>query len=94
MRPNKCVEITVRGSDMFGASFKESAQLLAVADSEVCLSMWRPVAENAEVEVQFYDDEKCWMRGQIMKVGNRLDGTQTVKVKMHSPGSLRMRDHL
>jgi len=63
-----------RSTDMFGASFRESAQLIAVADSELSPSMWRPVAENAEVEIQFYDDERCWMRGVIMKVRIQLDG--------------------
>ena len=83
MKPNGQVDITVRGTDIFGASFKESAQLIAVADSELSLSMWRPVAENAEVEIQFYDDEKYWMRGVIMKVRTRLNGVQTVNVKVH-----------
>ena len=83
MKPNGHVDITVRGTDMFGASFKESAQLIAVADSELSLSMWRPVAENAEVEIQFYDDERCWMRGVITKVRTRLDGIQTVNLKIH-----------
>ena len=82
MQPNGRVAITVRGRDMFGASFRESAQLIAVADSELSLSMWRPIAENAEIEIQFYDDEKCWMRGVIMKVRVRLDGIQTVNVQV------------
>jgi hypothetical protein len=84
MKPNGHVNITVRGTDMFGASFRESAQLIAVADSELSLSMWRPVAENAEVEIRFYEDERCWMQGVIMKVRIRLDGIQTVNVKMHA----------
>ena len=80
MKRNGLVAVTVRGTDMFGVSFRESAQLIAVADSELSLSMWRPIAENAEIEIQFYDDERCWMRGIIMKVRIRLDGIQTVNV--------------
>jgi hypothetical protein len=83
MRPGKHLDIKVRGMDMFGASFKENAQLIAVADSELSLSLWRPVAENAPVQVQFYDNEDFWMLGQIMTVRNQLDGTQTVKIKLH-----------
>lgn len=82
MQPNGHVDITVRGRDMFGASFRESAQLIAVADSELSLSMWRPIAEKAEIEIQFYDDERCWMRGVIMKVRVRLDGIQIVNVQV------------
>jgi hypothetical protein len=52
--------------------------IIAVADNELSLSMWRPVAENVEVEVQFYEHEKCWLRGQVMKIKSRLDGNQTV----------------
>ena len=85
MKSNGDVDITVRGTDMFGASFKERVQLIALAERELSLSMWRPIAENAEVEIQFYDDERCWMRGVIMKVKTRLDGIQTVNVKMHVP---------
>ncbi len=83
MSPKEHLDITVRGKDIFGASFGERAKLTAVADSEVCLSMWRPVAEHALVEVQFYDNENYWLQGQIMKVTKHLDGTQTVRVKMH-----------
>ncbi len=83
MTPEKHLDIRVRGKDMFGAFFRENAQLIAFDDSELCLSMWRPVKENVLVEVQFYDHESNWMRGQIMKVRNHLDGTQTVKVKLH-----------
>ena len=83
MADRKHVDINVRGKDMFGASFRESAQLIAVANSELSLSMWRPVAENAPVEVQFYENESFWMLGQIMKVRNQLDGTQAVKVKLY-----------
>jgi hypothetical protein len=83
MTPGKHVDINVRGTDMYGASFRESAQVIAVAESEICVSMYRPVAEDSPVEVQFYDNERFWMRGQIMKVRNHLDGTQTVKVKLH-----------
>ena len=68
---------------MFGASFSETAHLIAVADNELSLSMWRPLAENVEVEVQFYEHEKCWLRGQVMKIKSRLDGNQTVNVKVH-----------
>ena len=84
MTTKEHVDITVRGMDQFGASFSEHATLIAVADNELSLSMWRPVRENAFVEVQFYDNEIYWMSGEIMKVRHQLDGTQTVKLKIYS----------
>lgn len=83
MTLEKDVVIKVRGKDMFGASFRENARVISIADSELCVSMWRPIAENFPIEVQFCDNESFWMWGQIIDVRQQLDGTQAVKVKLH-----------
>ena len=83
MTSKEHLNIKVRGKDIFGAAFGEKAKLVAVADNEVSLSMVRPVEKHALLEVQFYDNEAYWMQGQVINVRNHLDGTQTVRVKMH-----------
>ena len=82
MTSEKNVDIKVRGKDVFGDPFRMNAQVITVADNEICLSIWRPMAENSPVEIKFYDNDSFWMCGQIMKVRRTLDGTQTVKVKL------------
>ncbi len=82
MTSEKNVDIKVRGKDVYGDPFRMNAQVITVADSEICLSIWRPMAENSPVEIKFHDNDSFWMCGQIMKVRRRLDGTQTVKVKL------------
>ncbi len=62
----KHVDINVRGIDMFGACFSESAKLMSVADSELSVFMWRPVAEGAEVELNC-DNESYSLKGQIVR---------------------------
>jgi len=80
----KQVDIKVRGTDLFGASFVESALLVSVADDQVHLFMWRPVAEGAPVELN-HDNESHSMFGQIMRISTHLNGAQTVLVKIHLP---------
>ena len=80
----KQVDIKVRGTDLFGASFLESAPLVSVADDEIHLFMWRPVAEGAPVELN-HDNENHSMFGQIMRITTHLNGAQTVLVKIHLP---------
>ena len=79
----KHVDINVRGIDMFGACFSESAKLMSVADSELSVFMWRPVAEGAGVELN-YDRESSSMKGQIVRITIHLNGAQTVQVRIHS----------
>jgi hypothetical protein len=79
----KHVDINVRGVDMFGACFSESAKLMSVADSELSVFMWRPVAEGAGVELNC-DKESGSMMGQIVRITIHLNGAQTVQVRIHS----------
>ena len=80
----KHVDINVRGIDMFGASFSESAKLMSVADCELSVFMWRPVAEGAEVELNC-DNESYSLKGQIVRITTHLNGAQTVRVRVHFP---------
>jgi hypothetical protein len=80
----KHVDINVRGTDMFGACFSESAKLMSVADSELSVFMWRPVAEGAEVELNC-DHESYSLKGQIVRITTHLNGAQTVRVRVHFP---------
>jgi hypothetical protein len=80
----KHVDINVRGIDMFGACFSESAKLMSVADSELSVFMWRPVAEGAEVELNC-DNESYSLKGQIVRITTHLNGAQTVRVRVHFP---------
>jgi hypothetical protein len=80
----KHVDINVRGIDMFGACFSESAKLMSVADNELSVFMWRPVAEGAEVELNC-DNESYSLKGQIVRITTHLNGAQTVRVRVHFP---------
>ena len=80
----KHVDINVRGIDMFGACFSESAKLMSVTDSELSVFMWRPVAEGAEVELNC-DNESYSLKGQIVRITTHLNGAQTVRVRVHFP---------
>jgi hypothetical protein len=82
----KHVDIKVRGTDMFGACFSEGAKLMSVADGEVSVFMWRPVAAGARVELN-YDKESYSMKGEIVRITIHLSGAQTVQVKIHTPVS-------
>jgi hypothetical protein len=78
-------EIIVSGNDMFGASFTEKAHLLILAEGEFSFSLFRPVAENQPIRVSFHPEEgqDChWIEALIVNVKNRLDGMQTVEVKI------------
>jgi hypothetical protein len=79
----KLVDIKVRGTDLFGARYSESAKLISVADSELSVLMWRPVAEGYTVELN-YDQESHLITGQIVRVTTHLNGGQTVHVKTDS----------
>jgi hypothetical protein len=78
-------EIVVIGKDMFGAPFSEKTKLLNLSKEEFSFSLFRPVAENSPLQVNFHPDaaEACfWVRGEIVQVKNRLDGMQTVGVRV------------
>jgi hypothetical protein len=78
-------EIVVVGKDMFGATFSEKAKLISLSQEEFSFSLYRPVSENDPLQVNFHPGatENCfWVKGRIVKVKNRLDGMQTVGVKV------------
>ena len=75
------LDIEIHGTDMFGACFSERAKLMSVADHELSVLMWRPVAEGAGVELNC-DKESSSMKGQIVRITIHLNGAQTVQVKI------------
>jgi len=78
-------EIVVAGKDMFGATFSEKTKLISLSREEFSFSLYRPVSENDPLQVNFHPGTtgNCfWVRGRIVKVKNRLDGMQTVGVKV------------
>jgi hypothetical protein len=81
-------EIIVSGKDMFGATFSEKTQLLNRDDEECSFSLFRPVTENQHLHVDFRPAETVGnapdhcIDGLIVNVKNRLDGMQTVEVRV------------
>ncbi len=79
------LEIVVTGNDMFGAPFSERTRLLNLAREEFSFPLYRPVSENSHLEVNFHpqtSDSPFWVRGVIVDVRTRLDGMQTVGVRV------------
>ena len=78
-------EIVVMGKDMFGAPFSEKTKLLELSKEGFSFSLYRPVCEDSLLEVNFHAQasQPCiWVRGRIVKVKNRLDGMQTVGLRL------------
>ena len=75
-------EIIVSGKDMFGAPFSERAQLLFLDKSEFSFSLFRPVAEQQPLQVSFEPQSNHRIEGLVTSVKNRLDGMQTVEVRV------------
>jgi hypothetical protein len=78
-------DIIVAGKDMFGVTFSEKAKLISLSLEEFSFSLYRPVSENDPLQVNFHPEagKDCfWVKGKIVKVKNRLDGMQTVGVKV------------
>lgn len=77
-------EIIVSGKDMFGAAFSERAHLLNLSPDEFSFSLFRPVSENQPIRVNFQPANHAgrWIEGLIVNVKNRLDGMQTVEVRV------------
>ncbi len=78
-------EIVVAGKDMFGAVFSEKAKLISLSRDEFSFSLFRPVSEDAALQVNFHpntSEDAFWVKGRIVKVRIRLDGMQTVGVKI------------
>jgi len=75
-------EILVSGKDMFGAPFSERAHLLFLDKSEFSFSLFRPVAEQQPLRVSFGPLSNHCIEGLVTSVKSRLDGMQTVEVKV------------
>jgi hypothetical protein len=78
-------EIVVSGRDMFGATFSETTHLLNLATARFSFSLFRPVIENQPIRVSFHpslDQDNSCIDGLIINVKNRLDGMQTVEVRV------------
>ena len=75
-------EIIVKGKDMFGAPFSEKAHLLFLDKSEFSFSLFRPVVEQQPLQVSFEPQSDYAVEGLVTSVKNRLDGMQTVEVKV------------
>ena len=75
--------ILVSGKDMFGAPFSERAHLLFLDKSEFSFSLFRPVTEQQPLRVSFEPERSnhC-VEGLVTSVRSRLDGMQTVEVKV------------
>ncbi len=83
-------QIVVSGRDMFGASFRERTSLLLLDTAEFSFSLFRPVAEDQPIRVNFRPDSEGaenWIDGRIVDVRIRLDGMQTVEVKVLQPAT-------
>ena len=76
-------EIIVSGKDMFGAPFSEKTHLLFLDRSEFSISLFRPVAEQQPLQVSFdpQSTNHC-IEGLVTSVKNRLDGMQTVEIRV------------
>ena len=75
-------EILVSGKDMFGAPFSERAHLLFLDKSEFSFSLFRPVVEQQPLRVSFGPLSNHSIEGLVTSVKSRLDGMQTVEVKV------------
>lgn len=76
-------EIIVSGKDMFGAPFSERAHLLFLDRSEFSFSLFRPVAEHQPLQVSFAPGTSDYrVEGLVTRVKNRLDGMQTVELRV------------
>jgi hypothetical protein len=78
-------EIAVSGKDMFGAEFIEKTQLLELSENGFSFLLYRPMEDGVPVRVDFHPDAAeaaCWVKGVITKVDSRLDGRQTVDVRV------------
>jgi hypothetical protein len=76
-------EIIVSGKDMFGAPFSERAHLLFLDKCEFSFSLFRPVAEHQPLRVSFEPQSDHCVEGFVTSVKSRLDGMQTVEVKVY-----------
>jgi len=78
-------EIIVSGNDMFGAPFSERAHVLFLDKAEFSFSLFRPVTEHQPLRVIFEPQRSSYcVEGLVTRVRNRLDGMQTVQVRVRN----------
>jgi hypothetical protein len=78
-------EILVSGKDMFGAAFRERTQLLNLWEDKFSFALFRPVSDNLLLRVNFHPDDvlgEFWVEGLVQDVKSRLDGKQTVELRL------------
>ncbi|MFN8005911.1 MAG: hypothetical protein U0V70_02540 [Terriglobia bacterium] len=78
-------EVLVTGKDMFGVPFHEMAELIKLSKDELSFSLYRPVDENLPLRINVHPDQgqaEFWVEGLISKVKYRLDGKQTVELRV------------
>jgi hypothetical protein len=79
-------ELLVTGKDMFGVPFHERAELIKLSQSELSFAIFRPVSEDMPLRINFHPDQgqnEFWVEGIVSKVKFRLDGKQTVELRVH-----------
>ncbi len=78
-------EILVTGKDMFGAAFRERTQLLNLSEDKFSFTLFRPVSKNLILRVNFHPNHglrEFWVEGLVRDVKSRLDGKQTVELRL------------
>ena len=78
-------EVLVAGKDMFGVPFHERAELIKLSQGELSFAIFRPLDENLPLRINFHPDQgqsEFWVEGLVSNVKFRLDGKQTVEVRV------------
>lgn len=79
-------ELLVTGKDMFGVPFHERAELINLSQDELSFSIFRPVSEDMPLRINFHPEQgqsEFWVEGIVSKVKFRLDGKQTVEMRVN-----------
>jgi len=79
-------EVLVAGKDMFGVPFHEMAELIKLSQDELSFSIFRPISEDLPLRINFHPDQgqnEFWVEGIVSKVKFRLDGKQTVEMRVN-----------
>lgn len=78
-------EVLVAGKDMFGVPFHERAELIKLSKDELSFSIFRPIAENLHLRINFHPNPgqtEFWVEGIVSRVKFRFDGKQTVEMRV------------
>lgn len=80
-RLEEVVGISVRGLDMFGAPFRERAQVVNVSREGLCFLLMRPISAGRNLEFICRSRDAIsgdWAVGRVVWVWERFDGYQLV----------------